>query len=124
MSLTDCHPDRYICQPVKPFWFAAMLSKTIANIEARIGELRIEIAQHPLSLELAILEEARDKLRRIPAVSEVMDLATLEPDPEPERLTLLKQRRELWRKRVIRSRRESLLFKCPGLALRLAARGP
>jgi len=66
-----------------------MLSKTIADIEVRIGELRSEIAQHPLSLELAILLEALDKLRSIPAASEAMELRTPVRAPESERLTLL-----------------------------------
>src|SRR5438046_5516274 len=70
-----------------------MLSKSISNIEARVEEIRIEIARHPLSLELAILEEALGKLRGImtaPPVEATPRPELSAPEPaQPGRITLL-----------------------------------
>jgi uncharacterized membrane protein len=68
-----------------------MLSKTLSDIEARVREIRTEIARHPLSLELAILEEALGKLRGIMTAPPVEAAPPEVPVPEPEqsgRITL------------------------------------
>jgi hypothetical protein len=45
---------------------SATLNDTIAALEARLAELRKELARHPLARELAILAEAVEKLRQLP----------------------------------------------------------
>lgn len=54
---------------------------TIAALQARISELRKEIARHPLSQELAILVETVERLRQIPEEAGSAALASSPPLP-------------------------------------------
>lgn len=68
---------------------SATLTATIASLEARVIELRRQIACHPWSQELAILADAVDRLRRIPdSAQDVAHRPTIFNSPEPDQASI------------------------------------